>query len=115
MSVAAGTATVVQARLIKAIVLGGVCSVISWDAAEVVFACLDPVVERVLPKKGGNVTATAHATTSAAAAEVAKEEKKRAEEADESRRVMVKRIIRILLFTGVAYLMTSFIVDRLVK
>lgn len=105
---------VVQNRLIKGIVLGGLCSIISLDVSEIAFAGLDPIVKYCTKRKkkvGGIVGRSAlfipNPTSSVkekGEKRLSKQKRKRKE-----KKQLYKRVLRILLFIVVAYGMVSYL------
>ena len=101
-----------QYKLVKGIVVGGLCSIISLDISEIVFTCLDPVVKR-LDKASSHSQAVAGGAN--AVVRVAEEEERRTEKEKrkkKARKVLLKRGLRILLFTAIAYVMVSIMMRR---
>lgn len=105
-----------QHKLIKGIVIGGLCSVISWDVSEILFQCLDPVAKACfgpaskeeevggpgntshVPRKGAQVS------TSPAGGGDGSGNADR----DKEKQVLMKRVLRILIFSAVAYGLVSY-------
>uniref|UniRef100_A0A6C0BMT8 Uncharacterized protein n=1 Tax=viral metagenome TaxID=1070528 RepID=A0A6C0BMT8_9ZZZZ len=100
----------VQNKLIKGIAVGGLCSIISVDVSEIVFSCLDPVVKYCT--KPGRTKVTGGNVASAPFQNQASTDRRRREKEKKKKRqrqMLYKRILRILLFTGIAYLMVAYL------
>jgi len=104
--------SLVKNKLIKGIAIGGLCSIISVDVSEIVFSCLDPVVKygsKKLPIPGGNAANAVFQETSPTLSNQRKLEKEKKKK--KQRRILYKRVLRILLFTFIAYLMVTYLVS----
>jgi len=114
-------------QFLESIFISGVASVVCVDFAEVVSHLLDPTVKRALKRKntdGGSLVVTssqvsATLPTSSLTAplpgvEIAKDANdkrlKKEKEAKLAEKQMVKRLIRILLLVGIAYLFLHYVV-----
>jgi len=121
----------VQQKLLKGIVIGGLCSIISLDMSELVSTCLDPVVKRINrafpPTTGANIGRAPFTTMSdgdtdggdggddddgevGKNGQVEKDRRKK-----KARKLLYKRILRILLFTGLAYFIVAHLMQPSLK
>lgn len=103
-------------RMLEGVVLGGMCSVIAMDLAEVTLHFLDPVAKKCHKYLSGNkedeskaaqvhmmMESTPINQPIASAVDKEKEKKKQ-------RRNIMKRVLRVLLLSLAVYLVASYVV-----
>ena len=105
----------VHQKLVKGIVIGGMCSIISLDIGEVLFECLNPVAKKLnkavftkgatvgrppffAAAAGSDTASTSFQISDGISRQAMKEKKKK-----KARKLLYKRLLRILLLMGVAY------------